>query len=331
MSEQNPYAPVATPGMVPPPAPGMIPTQGFVPAPPNGFAPAPTQAFPPAPVQSYDHPGMTLTELSFAPIPSEAPPAPVEPPPPAAPALVANVLPSGGVARSLSLGGRTPLIALVLVLLLGGAGVFFGTGLFKADEEPEAPIVRAKRPAASAAPAPASPSAAAPAAKPKPAVKPFVGKPLAVNKANSGTQGAAYTVTVPNGWQSQLGMKQPSSNVDVMIGHPTAGQIFMVLTRKQDEPGPLTAANIENAKTMALAAYPEAEILPGEVQARVAGVAASGFDASATAEGEAVSMRVVMFARGGVGYTMMWAAPTHAFAKSTTTFDQFLATVKFAK
>jgi len=169
MSEQNPYAPVGTPSLAPPPG-VMVPPSGFAPPPPAG-------GFAPVPQQSYQSPGMALTELSFAPIPTDAPPAPVEAPP--APSLVSAALPSGGVARRLSIGGRTPLLALLLVLLLAAGAVVFGTGLLKKKDAAPAPIVHKPKVAAVTplvAPS-ASPSAAAVPVKPKAVAKP-VAKPV---------------------------------------------------------------------------------------------------------------------------------------------------------
>ena len=318
MSEQSPYAaPVPTPGVYPPPGVQMNPPAGFMPPPPPpGYAPPPpaqAQAAPPA-ANHYDSPAMTLTELSFAPLPVEAAPAPAEvaPPPPAGPQLVMDVLPSGGIARGISVGGgRTPLIALVLVLLLAGAGVFFGTGYFKSENKP--------------APAPAKKTT-------KTAVKPLVGKTETMNKGNSGTVGGAYTMTVPNGWTIERKLKIGGQSTDVKISHPSGQTIAIMSMDAEGAPdGPNNAADLAAAKKDILASAKQAKALPGSVNARVAGIAATGFDYSqVTASGENATLRVVMFAHNGTGYAVLWGTESSEFTKSLKTFNQFLASVKFA-
>ncbi len=322
MSEQSPYAaPVPTPGVYPPPGVQMNPPTGFMPPPPPpGYAPPPpaqAQPAPPAPAQpsNYDSPGMTLTELSFAPLPVEAPPAPAEvaPPPPAGPQLVMDVLPSGGIARGIFVGGggRTPLIALVLVLLLAGAGVFFGTGLFKSEDKP--------------APPPVKKTAKAP-------VEPLVGRTITIDKKSSGTLGGAYTMTVPNGWTAKQKLKVGGQSTDVQISHPSGQTIAIRSMDAKGEPdGQPSAADLEVVKQSILASVKDGKALPGSVNTKVAGIAAIGFDYSqVTNSGENASLRAVMFARDGTGYAVLWGAESSEFTKSLKTFDRFLASVKFA-
>lgn len=316
MSEQNPYAPVGTPGMIPPPPPM------------NGFAPAPAQ--------SYDHPGMTLTELSFAPVPTDAPPAPVEPQF-AGPGLVSDVLPTGGVARKLSLGGgKTPLIALLVVALLAGAGVFFGTDLFKSKSEPPAFVPKKKVAVAPKVVAPSAPAVVAPV-KPKavkPVVKPLAGKPMSVTAVNSRTFGGTYTVTQPTGWTAKLKSGRVKSiNADLVIANAKAGQAFHVNSlRPSVYKGPLTEQKFAALQAVVLAGSPTSKHLPGAVKATVAGAKVSGFDAQVPAgAGPAQTTRTVIFEHGGVVYVAGWSANAADFAKSLPTFNQLLASVKFAK
>lgn len=334
MSEQNPYAPVGAPTMMPS-GPGVLAPYGSPPPPPPGYAPAPQHG--------YDNPNMTLTELSFAPIPTDVEPAPVEPPPSAGPGLVTNVLPSGGVARKLSVGGRTPLLALLLVLLLGAAAAVYSTGILKNEDEVPPPVVK-RRPAvtAPAASAPAAPTTAPAAvpAKPKavvkaPAVKPLVGKPASVTKANSRTYGGNYSVLVPTGaWAARLNNGRSSgNNADLVIGHDSAKQAFSVNSaRPTAVKGPLTPAKVAALKAGLLKSQKAAKALPGEVTATVAGAKAVGFDSQLTAsDGSRIAMRNLMFEHGGVVYLASWATTPAQFTKSLTTFNQLLATVKFAK
>ena len=326
MSEQNPFAPVGTTGMIAQPGAGPVAPQGLAP-------PPPMQGFAPAPVQGYDHPGMTLTELSFAPMPTEAPPAPAEPPPPAAPALVGNVLPSGGVSRRLSMGGRTPLLALVLVLLLGGAGVYFGTGLFKSKDAAPAPVVR--KPVAVVPSAAPSKSVVVAPAKPKPAakpvVKPLVGKTLSVTKANSRTYGGAYTITVPTGWQSKLNLgRQRTANGDVAITHPAKKQLQIWSAPATFVKGPLTAAKLGILKANDLRDNPGSRALPGDIKTTVAGGAATGFDATLLVGKTPMKIRSVYFEHAGVVYGAALVSTAATFPASLQTFNQLLASVKFA-
>ncbi|MEO6715495.1 MAG: hypothetical protein ABIM89_19005 [Mycobacteriales bacterium] len=327
MSEQNPFAPVGAPVMAPPAQLGMTAPQGFARPPMAGFAPPPAAAQP-----SYQSAGMALTELSFAPLPTEVAAAPVEPPPPAGQSLVANVLPSGGVARSLSLGGRLPMIALVLVLLLGAAGAAYATGLFSKKKEAAAPIVKGK-------PSVTAPqvSAPAPVVPAKPAVKTLVGKTLSVTKANSGTLGAAYSVTVPAGWISTLKVDQKENfNTDLNIVHARTGQTFFM---GSFEPtflkGPLSASAREALLADFQGSNPTAALVepsgPDSVRATVGGVSATGFDATRDLDGEPISMRVIPIENNGVIYVAVWLTKTAEFAKSLGTFEQIAATVKFAK
>ncbi|MEO6715496.1 MAG: hypothetical protein ABIM89_19010 [Mycobacteriales bacterium] len=321
MAEQNPFAPVGAPVMAPAQL-GMAAPQGFAPPPMAGFAPPPAAAQP-----SYQSAGMALTELSFAPLPTEVAAAPVEPLP-AGQSLVANVLPSGGVARSLSLGGRLPMIALVLVLLLGAAGAAYATGLFSKKKEDAAPIVKGK-PSVSAPQV----SAPAPVVPAKPAAKPLVGKTLSVTKANSGTQGVAYTVTVPQGWVSRLktGLEN-DMNGDVDIVHARTGQAFGLGSMPASYlTGPLTAEKLATFKTEMLADNPGTAALSAEVKTTIAGSAASGFDMEGEADGVRMKGRVVLFDHNGVLYGAFWAATESQFDTSLATFESFLATVKFAK
>lgn len=324
MSEQNPYAPVGTPGMIAPPGPAMIP--------PQGFAPPPVQGFAPAPAHSYEHPAMTLTELSFAPTPTDTAPAPVELPPPALP-LVNNVLPSGGVARRLSMGGRTPLLALILVLLLGAAGAVFGPGLLKSKDSAPSPIPKKK----AATPAPTASSSAKPVvvapAKPKPVVKALVGKPISVTAANSGTFGGAYTVTVPTGWTAKFKQgRDTTSNGDLVMADAKSSQLFSLASAQPTfAKGSLTAAKLAMLKASVLKDTPGAKALPGEVKATIAGAGATGFDATATLSGKAFTVRTLFFEHGGVVYVAVWATSPATFSASVPTFNQLLASVKFAK
>lgn len=337
MTEQNPYAPVGMPGTIPPPGVGMVPPQGFAPPPVNGFAPAP--------MQSFDHPAMTLTELSYAPVASDAPPAPMEvPSPPVGSGLVTSVLPSGGgVGRKISLGGRTPLVALLLVLLLGGAGVYFGTDLLKAKDEPAAPIL--KKQSASTAPkiaalVPAKPNAAAkpkPAAKKpaaKPVVAPLAGKPLAVTAANSRTYGGGYTVTQPTGWTSNLkNTRGAGLNTDLRLTDPKKLQMLeLVSVRSSTSKGPLTPSSVAALRAKLLKASPAAKVLPGVVTATVAGTKAMGFDASVpAAEGQLFTQRTIIFEHNGAVHLAIWGRSAPEFSKSLATFNQLLASVTFAK
>ncbi|MEO6715497.1 MAG: hypothetical protein ABIM89_19015 [Mycobacteriales bacterium] len=313
MTEPHPFAPVGTAVMAPPAYP-----------PP---APAPAAAQP-----SYQSAGMALTELSFAPLPTEVAAAPVEPPP-AGQSLVANVLPSGGVARSLSLGGRLPMIALVLVLLLGAAGAAYATGLFGKKKEDAAPIVKGK-PSVSAPQVSAPTSAVVAPGKPAvtPAPKPLAGKALSVTKASSRTFGADYSITVPNGWISrQNAGLEDGSNSDVLISHVRTGQIFMLGTMDPAVmKGPLTPAKSAELRADFIAESPELNILPGSVKASVGGVAATGFDATGTVDERNASVRFVVFERGGVIYGSLWVADPAGFSASLTTYNQILASVKFA-
>jgi hypothetical protein len=332
MSEQNPYAPVGTPGMAPAFAPAMVPPAGFAPPPPApaGFAPAP----------SYQTPGMALTELSFAPIAVDAPPAPAAPAEPPSATLVSDVLPSGGVARRISLGGRTPLIALVVVLLLAAGGVVFGTGLLKKKDE--APIVVPKRKVPVVAPQASKPAVVAPV-KPKavvkPVAKPLVGKTLSVTKANSHTYGGAYSVTVPTGFTTTLRAGRHSwVNADVRLYSKAARQALEIQSVRPGfvAQGPLTAdklALLQKAEMKAIVAVERSsKALPGDVHTTVSDVAATGFDYTQSVSGKLVTTRVVFFEHGGFVYKATWLAlPQASFAGSVTTFDQILATVKFAK
>jgi hypothetical protein len=308
----------------------MVPPAGFAPPPPApaGFAPAP----------SYQTPGMALTELSFAPIAVDAPPAPPAPVEPPSASLVSDVLPSGGVARRISLGGRTPLIALVVVLLLAAGGVVFGTGLLKKKDE--APIVVPKGKAPVVAPQASKPAVVAPvkpkAVKPvaKPVVKPLVGKTLTVTKANSRTFGGAYTVTVPTGWQSQLNLgRNARGNTDLAIGHDRTQQgLVMSSVRPSFAAAPLTAARFAALKAGLLGVQKDAKVLPGTVVASIAGAKTFAYDATMTgSDGKPISVRNVMFEHDGVIYSVVWGTSSPSFTKSLPTFNQILATVKFAK
>jgi hypothetical protein len=329
MSEQNPFAPVGTPGVLAPP-PAMVPPQGFAPPPLPGFQP------PPVAHEPYQSAGMALTELSFAPLPTEVAPAPAAPPPPVSDSLVTNVLPSGGVARRLSLGGRLPMIALVLVVLLGAAGAAYSTGILGGKAAKPAPVVPHKK-APVVAPktvVPSAPAVVAPVKPaPKPVVKPLIGKTLSVTKANSHTYGGAYSLTVPTGWVSQLKVDATKDlNGDVAVGHKRTGQALLLgSVPPAYAKGPLTAATLSKIKAQQATDNPTAKFLPGTVKATIAGRPATGFDMTDVDQGVAFTARFLTFERNGVLYDVVWTARSAAYGDSLTTFNQLLASVKFAK
>ncbi|MEP7054361.1 MAG: hypothetical protein ABI912_03860 [Actinomycetota bacterium] len=331
MSEQNPYAPVGNPVMAPPP--------GVMTAPPSGFAPPPPASFAPVPGAPYQTPGMALSELSFAPIPVDDPLAPVEVAAPPAPSLVSDVLPSGGVARRLSLGGgRTPLVGLLVVLLLLAGAAVYGSGILNKKKDSPVLVPKGKAPvasaSASAAPAPVVVAPVTPSAvvKPKPVVKPLVGKPLAVTKANSRTYSTGYTITIPTGWTSKLKNSHTAiNNGDLIMLNEKTGQVLTINSLPQVVSGPVTADDLSEAQASVRKVNPTAKFLPGTVNATIAGVPALGWDMTATISGQPYKVRTMVLRRGTVGYVVVWASPPAAFSTSLTTFNQLVASVKFAK
>jgi hypothetical protein len=309
MSEYNPFAaPVGT--ALPQPTNSLVPS-AFTPPIPAQMAPPPPPAptAPPAP-PNYDHPSMTLTELSFAPVAApaavEAPPAPPE----IEDRLVNDILPAGGIARGLSLGrGRLPMIALVLIALLAAGGVVFGTGILKGDGAAP-PVVKRNGLAGN-------------------------GKltgPLTEVKANTNTVGDGYAVTAPDNYVVTLGTVKPKAKTssDIVIANATTGQKFTlsssVDTLKRND-GPVAAAQLAKLKAAAIKRT-KGMAVAGEASAVVAGVKATGFDL-ASSDGK-TQTRSVFFVRRGTLYAASWTMATTSFKPSLNTFRKVLETVKFA-
>jgi len=306
MSEHNPFAaPVGA--ALPQPTNSLVPS-AFTPPVPVQMPPPPAAQAPPAPV-SYDHPSMTLTELSFAPVaPPAAPEAP--PAPPAAQdRLVNDILPAGGATRSLSVGrGRLPMVALIVVALLAAGGVVFGTGLLQGDEPP--PPVRKSGLAGNGK---------------------LTGTPAEV-KAKTNTLGAGYVVVPPTGYAVTLGTVRPEAktSTDVVLAVAATGQKLTLSSavdtlRRKD--GPVTAAQLAKLKADAIKRT-KGKALPGQAAIVVGGVKATGFDIAA-ADGK-THLRTMFFVRRGTLYTATWQMAAATFTPSLNTFNKVLATVRFA-
>jgi hypothetical protein len=321
MSEQNPYgAPVGSPAAVPAPWPplppaGLQPSTPFAPPAPAGVAqpvlpPPPPHAGLGQPMRE-DHPSMTLTELSFAPVATEpvAAPEPVldEAPPP--PSGLGTILPSGrGGGRSLSVGGgRTSLIAFALIALLAVAGVVFGTGLLKGDEP--APVPAQKKPVVA---------------------KPLAGKKVSV-KAKTNTLGAGYTLTVPTGFKATVGKATAKGTMSVDIAAVDAKtRAVLAITSTAT---PRHADGAPAAKELKLVKAAIIDVKGTKVgpssSVQVAGVTGTRFDLTEPGK-TPLKARVVVFVKGGTMYTVGWVAPAKSFTKSVPTMSKVLATLKFA-
>jgi hypothetical protein len=283
---------------------------------------------------------MALTELSFAPLPTQVAPPAAPLPTPASPGLVSNVLPPGSVARSGSPGGRWPLIALVIVLLLGGAGAAYSTGVLGGNKDKPQPVVPQKKSAAKAvvspaakAVAPAKPAAKPAAKKPvakKPAVPALAGATVTLTKANSGTLGGDYSFTVPTGWRTTLnaGADGPT-NRDFEMHTPD--RAFSIFSGVQVQPGPVAAETLDNMKAAVVDQMPSAKVLPGSLTMSVGGLIADGYDLTATVDGQTIKLRTIVVAHNGVAYGFLWAAPKESFAASLPKFGQILASVQFVR
>lgn len=228
---------------------------------------------------------------------------------------------------------KAALVALSLAVLVGGIGIAVAEGVFRAKHKPAAVAVQPAPPA--------SPSAAAPTPAPSPRVKPkpkpvapkaLAGAAQPINKANSGTLGQAYTVTVPTGWTVTLGIRGDRVvNGDLRLRNADGTVSLTIATIKPAvATGRLTPAKIAAIKAALLTADPAAKSLPGTPRAQVAGAAATGYDARTTSQGTLITIRTIAWQHGAAIYAATWRVPTASFAKSLTTFTALLAAVKFA-
>jgi hypothetical protein len=228
---------------------------------------------------------------------------------------------------------KTALIALGLAIVLGAVGIAFATGAFRSTDKPLKVAVKpSPSVSASASPTPSASASAKPKPKPAP-LKPIAGTPQAISKANSGTLGPAYTVTVPTKWTVVRGVRSDRvANVDLRMRNAEKTHSLTIATIKPAvATGKLTPAGIAAIKVALLKGDPAAKPLPGTPRVQVAGAAATGYDVRTTSAGKPITIRTIVWQRGATIYAATWRVPGASFARSLTTFSQLLAAVKYAK
>jgi hypothetical protein len=227
---------------------------------------------------------------------------------------------------------KTALIALGLALVLGVIGIAFAAGVFRTKDTAKP---AASKPTASTSSS-ASPSASATAsAKAKPnavAVKPIAGKVQPITKPNSGTLGQPYTVTVPAKWTIVRAVRSDRvANGDLRMRNAEKTHSLTIATIKPAiATGALTPAKIAAIKAALLKGVAGAKSLPGTPRATVGGAAASGYDAATTSAGSPVTIRTIVWQRGGATYVAIWRVPSASFRASLITLDRLLAAIRYA-
>lgn len=305
MSEHNPFAaPTGAPGLAPMVAPptGLLPASPMAPPPP---APPPPVGVPAQAVR-FDHPASTLTELSFAPVATDEPPAEelVAAPPTAT--LNNSILPTGGGAgRSLSLGGRVPLIALALIALLAVVAVVFGTGLLGGDKAEPAPITK------KTTSAPAKPTT----------TKGFKAFPVA---AGSGTIGRSYSIEAPASWTTKSDAEPipGPANTDLVIGSNADG----LFVQSMSVPLGGTLSAMTKGARSGLVKGGRIKTKGDIRKTRVAGAPARQFD---VVHKDGSRMRVTTFVDGNTVYLVYGGTSKARFAKYAPTYDRVLKSWKF--
>ena len=225
---------------------------------------------------------------------------------------------------------KTALIALGIALLVGGLGIAVAAGLFRGKHKAKAPAAKPVTTASSTAASPTPSANTKPPAKPT-APKPIAGTPQQITRANSGTLGQAYGVTLPKGWTIERRIRRDSiGNVDLRLRSADKTQSLTIVTIKPaTATGPLAPAQFAAIRTALLKADSAAKALPGTPKAQVAGAPATGFDANSKAAGKPVTIRTIVWRQGNAVYAARWRAPPATFGKSLTLFGQLLAAVNF--
>ncbi|MEP7054360.1 MAG: hypothetical protein ABI912_03855 [Actinomycetota bacterium] len=242
---------------------------------------------------------------------------------------------SGLVADPAAPRNKTALIALGLAVVIGAAGVAVATGVFKGKAKPKKPAVTAKPSSSSSAAATPSPSTSTVAPTPKPtpvAIKAIAGKVQPISKANSGTLGLPYTVTLPAKWTIARAVRNDAiANGDLRMRNAEKTHSLTISTIKPaTAAGQLTAPKIAAIRTALLKGDAAAKPLAGTPRASVAGGTATGYDVSTISAGKPITARTIVWQHGGTTYVAVWRAPAAAFRASLKTFAQLLAAIKFA-
>jgi hypothetical protein len=228
---------------------------------------------------------------------------------------------------------KVVLIAIGAAVLLVALAIAAAAGAFRTHHKTPTVVApsHSASPSASVPVPSVTPSTAAPKPKP-PALRPLAGKAQTINKANSGTLGKPYAVTLPTGWTVARGIRNDAvGNLDLRMRNAAKTHSLSILTLKPAVvTGPIDAAKLAAVKAALFKGDTTLKSLPGVPKARVAGSAATGFDVTTVSAGQPITARILVWQRDGVTYAVSWRVSTPLFARSMTTYAQLLASVKFA-
>lgn len=247
-----------------------------------------------------------------------------------------SVLAASGLNDPPGPANKPALVAIGMTLVLGGLGIAATAGAFRyltRDDPAPTTATASRTPSASATVSEEPlPSATSAAAKPKPRVlRPLAGKPQPINKANSGTLGKPYVITLPTDWTVARAIRNDRvGNLDLRMRNAAKTHSLSIFTLKPAvTTGPMTQAKLASVKAALYKAEPQLKSLPGTPKGTVAGAAATGFDVTTMSGGKPVTIRTMVWQRGTVTYAASWRVPGPAFRSSGATLDRLLASITF--